>query len=209
MESYLGSVATFDKLAKQYQDKYMDFDFYLDTYDRFCQLLTQHDARVLEIGCGPGNVSRYLLKQQPALQLLGIDLAPNMIELAQQNNPQALYSVQNCLQIDDLGTFDAVFSGFCTPYLSTSEVAQLIQQVAQVLTRGGLLYLSTMEDTPERSGIQTSSAGDQVFIYYHQYPVLEKLLIDSGFDIIEIERKAFAANTAQATTDLFIYARLR
>ena len=37
MDEYKITVSTFDKLADKYQAKYMDFDFYIDTYDTFCR----------------------------------------------------------------------------------------------------------------------------------------------------------------------------
>lgn len=89
MDNNALSVDTINRLAKQYQDKYMDFNHYFDRYDTFCQLLHTKNASVLEIGCGPGNVTRYLLNKRSDLQNTGLDLAPNMIELAKANNPTA------------------------------------------------------------------------------------------------------------------------
>src|SRR5687767_5565090 len=57
---------------------------------------------VLDAGCGPGlPVDRYLLDR--GLAVNGIDVSPTMIELAQQNVPDALYEVRDMttLQRDD------------------------------------------------------------------------------------------------------------
>ena len=62
----------------------MDVTLYDDSYKQFCELLPLERARVLDAACGPGNVSRYLLAQRPNLDLLGIDLAPRMVELARE-----------------------------------------------------------------------------------------------------------------------------
>lgn len=39
----------------------MDLDLYNDTYDAFCQAVYKPGARIFEIGCGPGNITRYVL----------------------------------------------------------------------------------------------------------------------------------------------------
>jgi hypothetical protein len=39
MDKYEITVATFDKLAGKYQEKYMDSDLYVDTYDAICELI--------------------------------------------------------------------------------------------------------------------------------------------------------------------------
>ena len=146
----------------------MDFDHYFDRYDTFCQLLHTKNASVLEIGCGPGNVTRYLLNKRSNLQNTGLDLAPNMIELAKANNPTAHFRVMDSRNLSDLNHhYDAVFSSFCTPYLNSQEVENLIKDVSNCMNVGGLFHISTMEGERARSGLQTSSKGDQIYIYYY------------------------------------------
>ena len=55
------SIALWDKIAKWYEDIFMHFDLYNNSYNHLCRLLPQPKAEILEIGCGPGNISRYLL----------------------------------------------------------------------------------------------------------------------------------------------------
>ncbi len=47
----------FNSCALQYEEKFMDFDLYHNTFDYFSEALNKHHASVLEIGCGPGNIS--------------------------------------------------------------------------------------------------------------------------------------------------------
>ena len=49
----------------------MDLTMYDDSYREFCELLPQDRDRVLDVACGPGNVSRYLMALRPDLDLLG------------------------------------------------------------------------------------------------------------------------------------------
>ncbi len=207
-DKYQTTVGTFNKLAEQYQAKYMDFDFYVDTYEAFCRLLPSGQASLFEIGCGPGNISSYLLGKRPELRLFGIDLAPNMVALARQNNPGARFEVMDSRQVDQVpGPFDAVLCGFCTPYLAKADVTKLVADCRKLLSEGGIFYLSTMEGEDSRSGMQSNSQGDQVYIHYYQLAFLEALLVANGFEIIEVKRKAFPVEAGEPVTDLFIYAR--
>ena len=83
------AVDVFNKLANTYQDKYMHVDLYKDSFDFFCQNIKTENTAILEIACGPGNITKYILDKKPDLKILGIDLAPNMIDLAKVNNPSA------------------------------------------------------------------------------------------------------------------------
>lgn len=208
MNKYDVTVATFNKLADKYEEKYMNFNFYLDTYDKFCTLVSKPDSAIFEIACGPGNITKYLLDKRPDYKVLGTDLAPNMVKLAKQNNPAAVFEVMDSRNINTVKqTFDAIMCGFCLPYLSKSDSSKLIKDCRSLLNQDGILYLSTMEDDYDKSGFQTSSAGDQVYIHYHQLDYLQNQLQLNGFEIIEVKRKQFPVEQGVPATDLFIYAK--
>ena len=210
MDKYQVTVNTFNKLADMYQEKHMEMDFYHDTYDQFCGLVTKANAEIFEIACGPGNITKYLLTKRPDYQILGTDLAPNMVELAKVNNPTAKFEVMDSREIDQVKKkFDAIVCGFCLPYLSKEDVAKLIRDSSNLLNSNGLIYLSTMEDDYDKSGFQTSSTGDQAYMYYHQADFIVKQLEDSGLEVVNIQRKEFPAELGAAATDLFIMARLK
>ena len=59
----------------------MDLNLYNDTYDRFCEEVNIDKATILDIGCGSGNITKYILNKRPDFRIKGIDTSPNMIEL--------------------------------------------------------------------------------------------------------------------------------
>lgn len=206
MDKTTMAVAVFDEHARQYQDKYMDQHAYSATLDLFCQHLPQHSADVLDVACGPGNISRYLLGQRPELHILGIDLSPNMLLLARENNPQADFQLLDCRHIDRLERqFAGIVCGFVLPYLSREEALQLITDASSMLLSGGVLYLSTMEDAYSKSGMQTSSSGSQLYQYFHEAAYLIPALEASGFTLLLQHRQPFPGDPQ--TTDLVLVAR--
>ena len=208
MDKYEITVSTFNKLAKKYQDKYMDFDFYFDTYDKLCELLSTPNAHILDVGCGPGNIAKYLLERKPSFRLHGIDMAPNMIELAKINNPTGQFEVMDSRSINQLrAEYDAIICGFCMPYISKLDVENLIRHARRKLKPSGVLYISTMEGEDIRSGYQTSKAGDQVYIHYYQAKYILALLEQNHFEVIDVMRKTIPDDSEQPATDMFIYAK--
>ena len=172
---------TWNKVASLYQEKFMELGLYNETYDFICQAVEKQNAGILEIGCGPGNISRYLLKQRPDFKLLGIDVAPNMIALARKNNPEARFAVRDCRNLDNIGSgFDALVAGFCLPYLSPIECGKLISDAAFLLQGNGSIYLSIVEGNPEKSGFIQGSSG-RVFFHYHRLDDIERLLSENKF----------------------------
>lgn len=199
------AVDIFDRRAQDYQTKFLDFDLYNDSFDMFCKLIVKNNAELLDVACGPGNISRYLIKQKPDLKISGIDLAPGMIALARANNPLADFKIMDCRNINSLNkTFDAIICGFGLPYLTKEEAIDLIGKAARCLHKHGVLYLSTMEGDYLKSGFQKSSNGkDQMFIHFHQADYLQNALQKNGFQLISLQRKKFPETN---TTDLILIA---
>jgi len=205
MDQTPNTIHVFNKLANVYQDKFMDVSLYHDSLDIFCANLPQN-ATVLELACGPGNITKYLLQKRPDLKITGTDLAPNMIELAKVNNPNAEFQLLDVKAINTINTkFDAVLCGFGLPYLSKDEAIQFIADSSKQLNSNGILYISTMEDDYSKSGLKTGSTGDAMYQNFHEATYLTKALEENDFKIIDLSRKHYLHNE-QDTTDLIILA---
>lgn len=201
------AVALFNKLADSYQQKFFSVDAYKTFLDEFLSYL-KPGAKVLDVACGPGNISHYLLNSGKNLHITGIDLAPNMISLARTNNPEAQFFVHNALHIDSLnGSFDALVAGFLFPYFSWDQVRAFLKKAHTALNPGGILYISTMEDLYEKSRIRTSSSGDQLMMYFYECAFLESTLLELGFEVLSTHRQAYTISETESDTDLIILAK--
>lgn len=204
------AVNIFDQKAELYQDKYMDVSLYHDSFDTFCERIKPRGANVLELACGPGNITQYLLQKRQDFHLLATDLAPNMLALAKLNNPGAEFQLLDAKKISELGQkFDAIMCGFCLPYLSKEEAIKLIEDASQILTEQGVLYLSTMEDDYSASAWKGQSSGERekIYMYYHQEDYLAAALRKFSFSKIAVQRKTYATPDGSSTVDLILIAQ--
>lgn len=187
MNAYKETFETWNKVAELYQDKFMDLSLYDETYDFLCAILKNEESSILEIGCGPGNITKYLLGKKPKLKIEGIDIAPKMIELAKINNPTANFKVMDIRQINELNVkFDAIICGFCLPYLSEADCSKLIADSEKALAENGILYISFVEGEYKDSGFISSSSGDRTYFYYHNTENLEAEFFDNNLEIIKL-----------------------
>lgn len=203
MDSLYSAADIFNKNALLYQSRFMDVSLYADCLDHFCKHLP-HTAKVLELACGPGNITRYLLNRRPDLKILATDIAPNMLELAKANNPGAEFRLLDCRDMSAITeTYDGILCSFCLPYLSEEESTELMRSCAVILKPDGILYLSCMEETEHcQSGIKASSTGDKTYMYYHRAAFLENSLYDTGFQSIKLSRKITQAANEPDNIDL-------
>ncbi len=207
MEQPGNAVKAFDKYAREYQEKFMDVSIYSEGLNLFCKMIPKQNAPVLELACGPGNISKYILDKRPDLELHGTDLAPNMIELARKNNPRARFSIMDCREIGSLKEkFDAIVCGFCLPYLSLEETSRLISDSAAILNEKGSIYISTIQGDYEHSGLRLSSKGDEIFMYYYDEILLRSLLSQHNFVVNHISRVESVMGNGERVTDIVIIA---
>ena len=196
MDTYKETFETWNKVAQLYQEKFMDLDLYDDTYDAFCNHLQVQNPAILEIGCGPGNITRYLLNTRPDLRMEGIDISPNMIAVAKVNNPTADFKVMDCREIDKLQRkFDGIVSGFCLPYLSASDSSKMLKDCATLLNSNGTLYISFVEGNYQDSGFKAGSTGDRTYFYFHTLSWLLNELKNNNFKITKLFNKHYNNTT--------------
>ena len=208
MDSYQITFAAWDKVATQYQDTFMNMDLYNDTYDIFCEKIANHQARIFEIGCGPGNITRYLLSKRPEFHIDAIDISPSMIQLAKENNPTASFALMDCREIDLVTEkYEAIICGFCLPYLSKEDCEKWVHDCAQILNKSGVLYFSTIEGKYEQSGYETGSTGDKMYVYYHEAIFLMECLEKNHFCEIEWTRIHYLKKDGSKSVHIICMAR--
>jgi trans-aconitate methyltransferase len=188
------SVKRFDEFAEQYLEKFKNIEGYIPSIDKFCKLIKTKNPKILELACGPGNITKYVKQKFPHSEYLAIDLASNMIEIAktQVNDVEfRLLDVREISKIDN--KFDAIMCSFCLPFLSKSDAYTLIADCADRLNKDGVIYISTMEGDESKAGFETTSftGSSEVYFNYHEKQDLEKALLDNGFIIKEFKRQEF------------------
>ena len=192
MDKYQETFRTWNNVAKQYEEQFMHLDDYNDSYNFFCDSIPLQNSKILDLGCGPGNISKYLISQRPNFNIFGIDIAPNMVSLASVNNPKAKFQVMDIRAIDQLElTYDGIICGFSIPYLSDADVDKLLFDCNDLLNTDGILYLSFVQGDASQSGYIIGSAGDRTYFYYHSLNYLKSKANENGIKVIKSFKVSF------------------
>ncbi len=208
MDNNAKAVDLFNRFAEMYAAKFNALSIYQEALVLFCDQLPSDHPTVLDAACGPGLVARTLLDNRKDIRLTGIDMAPKMLELAQALNLEAGFLLMDARNLDQLsGTFDGICCAFCLPYFNKEETMNFIKQASTLLMQNGVLYISTMEDAYEKSDWKTGSTGEALFIHYYEAEWLENILMENGFEILNLAREVNPIPSASNTTDLMIVAK--
>lgn len=108
--------------------------------NRFAEA-TRGRGLVVDLGCGPGHVARYLSEQGVAV--LGVDLSAQMIVAARTRNPDLDFRVED---MTSLSASDASLAGvilfYSIVHLRQNELPSLFKEVRRTLIDGGLALLA-------------------------------------------------------------------
>lgn len=103
-------------------------------------------GRVLDLGCGPGEVTRWLAERCPGARFTAVDSSAAMVELARRHNPHPSVEYR-CSEHGGMpfladGTMDAATASFLfTCFDELADVRALIAEVRRVLRPGGRFTL--------------------------------------------------------------------
>ena len=79
--------------------------------------------------------------------------------------------------------------------------------MSEIIVSGGYLYLSTMEEKMESSGLTKGSNGDEIMMYFYEKDWLIHQLDLNGFELIYEERLQTLNTSGSFNNDLILMAR--
>lgn len=153
----------YDSLVRAYQrSKSMPFRVHSEIPNHLESLGDLHDCNVLDLACGEGFYTR-LIKQAGADRVVGVDVSPEMIALARQQEQQSPAGIEYFAgaaeSIADLGTFDVVSAAYllnCAPDLAT--LNGMTQAISRSLVPGGR-FVATIGDLGRWPGVDYAAYG--------------------------------------------------
>ena len=206
-EELKNTINIFNQYAALYAEKYEDVSIYTTSLELYLNKIPKQ-AQVLELGCGPGNITSYLASKRPDLKIVATDMAEDMLKIGKKKVPSASFEIFNFKDLRSYkGEIDSLMAGFCLPYSSYSETIELFKAASEKMAKKGLFYLSTMEGSHKISGIQKSSSGkNEMMLYFYEENWLLQQLENTGFRIKYSELIPQPENSKSSGQDVVIIA---
>jgi len=209
MDNFQISIHLFGEFAEEYTERFDNVGAYIDHLNFFCDRIKSDKPDILELACGPGNITRYLKRRFAVSRILAVDLAPKMIEIAQEALPEVDFRLMDIRKISEIDEkFDAIMCSFGLPFLSKTDAARLIADCSDCLRHGGVLYISTMEGDETRAGFEPTSFSGNAAIYfnYHRQHDLEFAFQQNGFELTRVNLQDYIEPDGSITIDMIFIA---
>lgn len=196
----------YEKYSSRFFDKIASLSNYEKTYDRLLEYLKDNSS-ILDLACGPGNISKYLKDKYADPSITGIDFSERMLDLARKNIPDGKFIAGDVLDLEMKEEYDSVIFGFGLPYLNIDEFENLLYRIKESLVDNGIFYLSFMDG--DRSGFEKTSftGSDLLLTYYHPENAVRKLLSKHGFVITDEFVLDYKESDGSVTKDIVYISR--
>jgi SAM-dependent methyltransferase len=195
-----------DEYARHLYDELRHKPLDRQLLDRFADRLGLAGL-VCDLGCGPGQVARYL--RERGVAMCGMDLSTGMVERARELNPGIAFHPGDMRSLDVPNEAWAGIAAFYSIVnLSPVDVAQAMREMWRVLRPGGLLLLSFhIGDEISRVEDLWGCAVCLDFYFFLPEDVAGNLAA-IGFELEEIvEREPYAPDVEYQSRRAYIFAR--
>jgi SAM-dependent methyltransferase len=199
---------SYDRLAAAYAERIYDelngkpFDRAL--LDRFADQVRGHGV-VLDLGCGPGHVARYL--HQRDVKVVGVDLSPGMIETARPH-PEVDFRVGDMLALD---LSDASAAGgvafYSLIHFSPAELDRALREIARVLQPGAPLLVAVHRGSQTVHLDELWGIGIRLDFVFFEPEVLSAAVRAAGFELVEALTRPAYQGVEVETERIYLWAR--
>jgi ubiquinone/menaquinone biosynthesis C-methylase UbiE len=143
------SGSTWDEMADVYNEIFTKDTYYVDIISRIgAEIEAGEGAKIMDLGCGTGNLIAHLLERCPGAKIYGVDPSMNMIEVSASRfagEPRVNISLGDGTRVDFLSEqFDYVVSNIALHHVFPELRGRCAGEIARVLKPGGILVYSDM-----------------------------------------------------------------
>ncbi len=158
-ESFDPRIAFFDHHAQDWDENGPDVQETRRRLEENRDLLAlKPGIELLELGCGTGEITKWLVDAVRPGKVVAVDFSPAMLEKARAKNIEAEFRCLDiCTHLADQQRYDVVFCFHCFPHLRNQQVA--LQNIDQALKPGGRLIVMHLAGSARINAFHDSVGG--------------------------------------------------
>ena len=191
---------TYNAISQKYVSSY-PFSQYTQYVDRFLSKL-KPNSRILDLGCGPGIVAKYITER--GHKIVGIDISPAMLKMASKAAPSAKFRLESMQDVSfPKASFDGAVAIFSLLHVPSYELQPIVNKVRSFIKKDGYFLIAVVRGKGEHISPDPLIKGRSMFWRgFIRYEINEALM-KAGFKILVIETN-YSKNTFGIERQLWI-----
>ncbi|MDJ1502098.1 class I SAM-dependent methyltransferase [Xanthocytophaga agilis] len=179
----------YDKIATNYAAKSQD-EFALNLFERVLvrefALEILHKGKVIDIGCGPGQITDFLSKHE-LTHLVGIDSSSQMVRIAKEQYPLLQFEVADLLHLPYPDhSFGAALAFYSMIHFDEKQLRTAFQEIKRILSANGQFLLAFYTGDSIKHLDQYLDTPVSIDFYFYEIGHIMELLMSLGFEIIDV-----------------------
>lgn len=185
---------SYDSVAQEYADEIYaelaDKPFDRELLDRFAKRVGR--GRVCDLGCGPGQIARYL--RDRGVDVFGLDLSAGMLAQARRLNPEIEFVQGSMLALALASeTLDGITAFYSIIHIPRQQVVSALSEMRRVLKPGGCLLITFHLGTEDTHHDELFGRPVKLDVAYFTTVEMSGYLQAAGFRVEEsLERDPYA-----------------
>lgn len=201
------TIDTYNKIAEDWHKDHQSDTWWIEGTNKFISLLKPMD-KVLDVGCGGGTKSKYLIKK--GLQVVGIDNSERMIEIARREVPNTEFFVMDMSDMSKLKEeFDGVFVQAVLLHTPKKNVKKVFQGLFNKLKQNGYLYIAVKEKRQDGSEEEIKTEEDYGYKYKRLFSYFTVDEIKNYLSDLQMEISYESKTPSKSTNWIQIIAKKR
>lgn len=202
---------SYDNIAREYAEHIYGelagkpFDRAL--LDRFGEMVKPLGVAV-DMGCGPGQIACYL--RERGVNVIGVDLSPEMVATARALNPDIEFQIGNMLALEHVpdATWGGIAAFYSIIHLPRTLIEDALSEFHRVLVPHGIVLLAFHRG--DETHVERELWGKPIYLEFSFLTAAEvaDALRRADFEILDlIERTPYAADVEYPSHRVYILAR--
>lgn len=126
--------------------------------DLLAQVPLAAPARVVDLGCGPGNSTELLVERFPEAEVIGLDTSPQMLESARKRLPNVRFELADAATLTFPEPVDLIFANAVLQWVP--DHATVFPRLLSLLAPGGVLAVQMPDNlnAPSHAAMRAAAA---------------------------------------------------
>jgi SAM-dependent methyltransferase len=209
LQQKIETVTAWDAISATYAEKYRDeirlkpiCEFFLRDFVKSIP----ENGLICDMGCGPGQVARYIRQEFPH-PVCGVDLSPLMIAEAKKINPGIPFEARDIFNMTEKAIYDGIAGMYFIVNFPPAKLALVFQKLHQLLNPGGKLVLSFHMGSDELVRNEDLwDSGKPCNFYFFNPETVKKTLEENGFTVSEVRTRDPYEEIEYASKRAYVYA---